>query len=70
MLIATESLSRLDKLRLIEQFWDELSREPDSLESPHWHGEALAEAENALAKGQAAFMDWAKAKVALREDPA
>lgn len=28
MLIATESLTRLDKLRLIEQFWEELSPDP------------------------------------------
>ena len=67
MLIATESLSRLDKLRLIEQFWEELSSDPEALDSPHWHAEALAEAELALASGQATFMEWETAKAHLRE---
>lgn len=66
MLIATESLSSLDKLRLIEQLWDELSREPESVDSPAWHAEALAEAEQAVAHGKATFMEWEAAKDSLR----
>lgn len=67
MLIATEDLSRLDKLRLIEQFWEELSREEASIESPAWHAEALANAEQAVASGQAEFIDWDQAKERLRQ---
>ncbi|HNI09111.1 MAG TPA: addiction module protein [Rhodocyclaceae bacterium] len=66
MLIATESLSRSDKLRLIEQLWEELSREPESVDSPSWHAEALAEAEQAVADGKATFMEWEAAKDSLR----
>lgn len=66
MLIATESLSSLDKLRLIEQLWEELSREPDAVDSPAWHGEALANAEKAVADGQATFMEWEAAQDSLR----
>jgi len=70
MLIATESLTRLDKLRLIEQFWEELSQVPELLEPPSWHAEALAEAEQAHATGQAAFVDWETAKAHLRDGKA
>lgn len=66
MLIATESLSRLDKLRLIEQVWEELSREPKEVTSPAWHADALAEAQAAFAEGKAEFLDWEQAKEQLR----
>lgn len=68
MLIATESLTRLDKLRLIEQFWDELSRSPEEVESPRWHAEALVQSELAVAGGEAVFLDWNQAKQSLRRD--
>lgn len=58
MLIATESLTRLDKLHLIEQFWDELSRGSEEVESPRWHAEASAQSELAVAGGEAVFIDW------------
>jgi len=65
MLIATASLTRMDKLRLIEQFWEERSRGPDEVASPAWHADALADAERAVANGEAAFMDWEQAKERL-----
>ena len=55
MLIATENLSRSEKLRIIEQLWDELSRDPGSVESPAWHADALREAETRVANGEAKF---------------
>jgi hypothetical protein len=66
MMIATESLTRLDKLRLIEQFWEELSQSPAEVASPAWHANALAEAETALAAGKAEFLEWETAKEQLR----
>ncbi len=67
MLIATESLTRMDKLRLIEQFWEEISLAPDELASPAWHADALADAERAVANGEAGFLDWQQAKERLRQ---
>lgn len=67
MLIATESLTRMDKLRLIEQIWEELSRETEPVESPAWHAEALAETEKAIARGVAGFIAWEEAKERLRQ---
>lgn len=67
MLIATENLSRIEKLRIIEQLWDELSRDPAGVESPAWHADAMREAESAVANGEAAFLDWEQAKARLRQ---
>lgn len=67
MLIATESLTRMDKLRLIEQFWEELLLSPDEIASPAWHADAPADAERVVANGEVAFMDWEQAKERLRQ---
>ncbi|KVW92747.1 addiction module protein [Thiobacillus denitrificans] len=67
MLIATENLSRIEKLRIIEQLWDELSRDPGDIESPAWHADALREAERAVANGETGFLDWEQAKARLRQ---
>lgn len=70
MLITTENLSRSEKLRIIEQLWDELSRDPSSVESPAWHADALREAETLVANGEARFLDWEQAKARLRQGDA
>ena len=70
MLIATENRSRAEKLQIIEQLWDELSRNPDEVQSPAWHADALHEAENAVANGDAGFQDWELAKERLRQGAA
>lgn len=67
MSLATENLSRMDKLRIIEQLWDELTRGPEELESPAWHADALREAEQATARGESEFQDWGQAKARLRQ---
>ena len=67
MLIATENLSRIEKLRLIEQFRDELSRSPEEVESPAWHADALQETETTVANGEAVFFAWKQAKEPLRQ---
>ncbi len=70
MPIATENLSRSEKLRIIEQLWDELSHDPCSIESPAWHADALREAEAQVASGEARFLDWEQAKARLRQGDA
>lgn len=67
MLIATEHLTRTDKLRIIEQLWDELSHNPEEVKSPTWHADALQVAEHAVENGEAAFEDWNQVKDRLRQ---
>ena len=61
-----QRLPRQEQLRLMETLWGELSREGDELESPDWHGAALAETAQRLAEGKEQVLDWSEAKARLR----
>ena len=62
-----QQLPRLEKLRLMEDLWMDLSREEQDLESPAWHGSELAATAQRLADGQEEVLDWNHAKAALRK---
>jgi hypothetical protein len=66
MLTLDKTLSRADKLKLMETLWDDLSANAEDLAPPDWHGEALDAAQQAHAAGQATFIDWRQAKRQLR----
>ncbi len=55
-----------EKLQAMEALWEDLSRNPDRLESPAWHEDVLREREKRLAAGEASFMDWDQAKAHIR----
>lgn len=56
------SLPRIEKLRLMEALWSDLSSTPDEIESPQWHESALKETESRLAAGAEDVVDWSEAK--------
>jgi hypothetical protein len=60
-------LTRTEKLRAMEELWQDLSRADDEYPSPEWHGEVLREREAALISGEDAFVPWEDAKKILRE---
>ena len=68
--LSLKKMSRLDKLRAMEALWTDLSRDDDKFDSPAWHGEALREAERAVAAGTAKFSDWDEAKKSIRRKAA
>jgi Putative addiction module component len=55
-----------EKLRMMEELWEDLSRDPDNIKSPDWHRQALKEREARIASGQSKFIDWEKAKKEIR----
>ena len=61
-----QQMSRVEKLKLMEVLWEQLSRPDDALASPAWHAQALAETEQRLAEGKEQVMDWESAKKELR----
>ena len=67
---AADALPREEKLRLMETLWAELSRNESELESPAWHGQALAETEQRLAEGREEVLDWNQTKTELRSKKA
>ena len=60
------SLSRSEKLKLMESLWEELSRPEGEFESPAWHARELAKTEQRLAEGKESVHDWEDAKKKLR----
>ena len=67
-MLALKTMSRPEKLRMMEALWEDLSADAPSLPSPVWHERALEAAHQAHAEGQASFVDWTKAKQSLRRE--
>jgi hypothetical protein len=64
-----EEVSRLNKaeqLQALEWLWVSLSKKPDEIESPDWHGDVLAAREAKVDSGEAQFLDIAQLKQRLR----
>lgn len=61
------TLSRKEKLRMMEALWADLSKDETSMESPAWHEGALSETRARYDAGQEKIMDWQDAKKELRK---
>jgi hypothetical protein len=61
-----KQLSRIEKLKLMEALWEDLSCPADKYKSPAWHEQELANTERRLAEGNEEVLDWESAKKALR----
>jgi hypothetical protein len=55
-------MSLPEKLRIIEALWEDLSRNPEMLDSPAWHETVLEEREKSIAAGETHFSNWKTAK--------
>ena len=60
-------LPRIEKIKLMEAIWADLSSEEESYESPLWHLAELKKTEENLASGKVEVVDWAEAKKDLRK---
>jgi len=65
--LAIESMTLTEKLALMERLWSDLSRRPEDIPSPEWHGKVLAERIAAVREGRTEFVDWDAAKKRLRD---
>ena len=62
-----KEMSIEEKLQAMESIWDDLCSRADSLASPAWHGEVLADRESALQGGDEEFIDWETAKQNIKK---
>jgi hypothetical protein len=60
-------MTTAEKLRALEQIWEDLCRTPDDVPSPPWHGEVLQDREKRVQEGSSRFVDWAAAKQKIRD---
>jgi putative addiction module component (TIGR02574 family) len=65
-ILALDKMSTEEKLRTIEAIWDNVSANPEDIESPAWHETELRVREAQVASGEAQFVDWEKAKEEIR----
>ena len=60
-------MSLPEKLELFETLWDDLSRQPQQLQSPAWHKDVLEERRRRVQSGEETFSDWEDAKNEIRK---
>ncbi len=65
--LAIERMTLAEKLDLMEKLWSDLSRRPQDVPSPDWHGEVLAKRIAAVREGKSELGDWDAAKSRLRD---
>jgi len=56
-----------EKLAVMESLWEDLSRSPDSIESPEWHKEILEQRSERVEEKTSRFVDWEAAKAEIRK---
>ncbi len=61
-----KQLSHIDKLRVMEALWKDLSSDEEKYVSPAWHEAALGETEKRMNDGIEEVVDWDIAKKNLR----
>jgi hypothetical protein len=61
-----DALTVAEKVRLLEQVWQNLCCQPDALISPEWHADVLVERHQRLLDGSATRIPWNEAKAQLQ----
>jgi hypothetical protein len=59
-------LSKAEQLQTMEWLWVLLSKKPEEIESPEWHGEVLAARKAKADSGEAQFLSVPELKKRLR----
>ena len=62
-----KQLSHIDKLKVMEALWKDLSEDGKKYDSPAWHEDVLTETENRMNDGIEEVVDWDIAKKNLRK---
>jgi hypothetical protein len=65
-ILPLNEMSVEEKLQTMETIWQDLSANPEQIESPAWHEEELRVREAQIESGEAKFLDWEKAKDEIR----
>ena len=65
--LSLDKMSVRDKLRALEQIWEDLCRTPEDVPSPSWHDDVLRAREKRVKEGSSQFNDWQEAKDRIRE---
>jgi len=61
-LLQISQMTTAEKLRIMEELWDDLRARADGAPLPQWHKDLLDERERLIETGEAHFGDWESAK--------
>lgn len=64
--LSISKMTRLQKLKTMEDLWADLSFEDSKFQSPSWHAEVLSKTEAEIKAGKVKFTDWGQGKKTLR----
>ena len=67
MNISINQMTTAEKIRMMEDLWDDLCHHASEISSPSWHKDVLLQREDSLSKGNETFTDWEKVKERIRE---
>jgi hypothetical protein len=67
MNITIDQMTIAEKIRTMEDIWDDLCRHASEIPSPSWHRDVLSQREESVSKGTETFTDWETAKNRIRE---
>ena len=62
-----KSMSTAEKIRALEELWEDLIRHSEDVPSPAWHADVLGARKRRAASGASKFTDWSLAKRRIRE---
>lgn len=65
--IPLDQMTTAEKLRALEQIWENLCRTPNEVPSPSWHADVLQDREKRIQQGSSQFVDWSEAKERIRD---
>lgn len=60
--LQVEQMTVEEKLRAMEEIWENLSRTEENVPVPQWHKDLLDERERLVREGKARFSSWETAK--------
>ena len=64
MTIEMERLTTIEKIQIMEELWNDLSRDSE-FDMPQWHEKILSVREKELEAGEEEFLDWDKVRKEL-----
>ena len=62
-----DQMSISEKLAVMEQIWDDISRDPKSFPSPDWHQRTLETREKRISEGKSIFRSLEETKNRIRD---
>lgn len=65
--IPLDKMTLEEKIQVMELIWNDLCARTDTVPTPSWHEDILADREAAARRGDDAFEDWETAKEKIRK---